>query len=460
MSTIPLRTARPKATALDLGSQASRNASKTRSPKQVCLRLHYGLSPLLWVAPLVCASGGLTGAWAQGVLAPPPPDFAGMPPELRITGPNQPGEMPPIMRPAGANEPLGQIGPVELRPHLLYRFLYGDGVPVRPGENLTTAINELYPGILLNLGSHWAVDYTPVLRFYSNNQFRNATDQAARLDGSAVYREWTFGLSQSYALTSDPLVETGGQTEEAVYSTVLRALYQLSTSTSLELSAHQDFRLMGQNPALPALSDSRRWSTLDWLDYRFGPSLTAGIGAGFGYDSVSPGTDMTFEQPQVRATWRPGEKLSILAAAGVEVRQFLGADVSDAVNPIFGVTASYQLFEATALSLAAARAVAPAYFNNELTVDTTVSGGLRQRLLKHFYLDVRGGYWFTSYSATAGGLDVNRQDNGTFFNVSLNTRFLKRGNAAVFYQYTENSSNEADFTFSGSQVGAELGYHF
>src|SRR5271165_1505478 len=35
-----------------------------------------------------------------------------------------------------------QWGPVNVRPHLLYRFLYGDGVQSAPGQPRTTAINS------------------------------------------------------------------------------------------------------------------------------------------------------------------------------------------------------------------------------------------------------------------------------------------------------------------------------
>jgi hypothetical protein len=397
---------------------------------------------------------------AQGILAPPPTGFSGLSPELQTTGTNLPGVLPPMFTPQPPSEPLAQWGPVQFRPHLLYRFLYGDGIPAQPGQHLTTAINEIYPGILINLGSHWNLDYTPTLRFYSNRQFQDTTDQAVTLAGGTVFRDWTFGFSQSYASSSQPLIETGAQTDLEVFSTSLSARYPMNSVLTLDLGASQTFSYVDQTVAGEALTDSKTWLTQDWLDYQFAPKISAGVGVGFGYDNLSVGTDMTFEQLQGRVTWRPGEKLSLLVSAGVEDLQFVDAHLPDVVEPIFGVTVSYQIFEATALSLAAARTVNPSFFENQITKNTTVAAGLRQRFFENFYLEVGGGYEFSGYSASASGADVNREDNGVFANVKLSTLIWKRITAAAFYVYTENSSSQSRFDVSSSQVGFELGYHF
>ena len=52
-------------------------------------------------------------------------------------------------------------GPVDMRPHFLYRFLYGNGIPAQPGKDTKTVINQVSPGVSLQLGSHWSLDYTP-----------------------------------------------------------------------------------------------------------------------------------------------------------------------------------------------------------------------------------------------------------------------------------------------------------
>jgi hypothetical protein len=54
----------------------------------------------------------------------------------------------------------------------------------------------------------------------------------------------------------------------------------------------------------------------------------------------------------------------------------------------------------------------------------------------------------------------NRLDDYYSFNIRLGSAFLRRGSIAVFYQYTDNSSSQAGYTFSSNQAGLELGYKF
>jgi uncharacterized protein (PEP-CTERM system associated) len=347
-----------------------------------------------------------------------------------------------------------------MRPHLLYRFLYGDGIPARPGEQLKTAINEFYPGIFLGMGSRWNLDYTPTLRYYSNNHFRDSLDHAVSLYGANTFQDWTLGFSQGYVSSSESLAETASQTDQEAFSTAINATYKINSAMSLELGAIQDFTFVDQTQPGAPLTDSRIWSTMDWLDYQVSPKLAAAIGLGFTYDSLSAGSDMTSEQIQGRLTWRPGEKLSVSLSGGFEDRQVLNSDSSDLITPIFGISALYQLLEPTTLSLGASRVVNPALFVNQVTETTSISASLRQRILKRLFLDLSGGYAQNSFHETAFGFNLARQDDLTFFNVRLSTTFLKRGTAAVFYQTSEDTSTDSNFDFSSTQVGFELGYRF
>lgn len=412
---------------------------------------------------LLAAVGLLAAGWqasGQQVLAPPPLDFSGMSPALRTTGTNQPGALPAEVAPASPDQPLLTLGPVQFRPHLMYRFIYGDGIPAAPGDQVKTAINEFYPGILIALGNYWHLDYTPIARFYSSSRFRDSLDHSVSLTGGTTFEDWTLGLSQSYNSSSQPLIQTGTQTDQENFDTRLNAAYHINTAVSLELGASQAFRLMGGNSAGEQLTDSRTWSTMDWLNYQFSQAIGAAIGVGFAYDNVSVGTDMTSEQLQGRLTWRPGQKLFVTASAGFEDRQFLDVKAPDALNPIFGVSASYQVFERTSVSLGANRTVSASYFENQITVADSITAGLRQRLFGKLQLDLTGGYSQTTYQIPVRTVRVARQDSSTFFSARLSVPVLRRATLAVFYQQTENSSSDSGFALSSSQGGLEVGYRF
>ena len=405
-------------------------------------------------------AGFLTAGLAQGVLAPPPPSFSPNAPGVLAGGSDQVANLGSALDSAGLR--LLQWGPVHLRPHLLFRFSYSDGIQSQPGQPSTSTINEVSPGVLFEMGRHWTLDYTPTLRFFSNPSFRDTTDQSVSLNGATTYQDWSFGLSQRYVSSSTPLVETGSQTDQETYTTTVNAAYHVNTDLSLELGVNQNFRFVGAaSQATNSLNDSlASWSTMDWLNYTFWPGFGAAIGVGFGYDDVSVGSDMTYEQLQGRINWRAGDKLSFSFNGGLEVRQFLDSAVPELFNPLFGMSLQYKLFEVTTISLNANRTVSSSYFQNQVTETSSVGASIQQRLLGKLHLVVGGGYANTSYKASSAVLPVQREDNNTFFDVRLTAPFSRRGTLSVFYRASDNSSSKPGLTYSSVQMGLELGYQF
>ncbi len=168
---------------------------------------------------------------------------------------------------------------------------------------------------------------------------------------------------------------------------------------------------------------------------------------------------MTYEQLQARIRWRATDKISFQVHGGLEDRQFLQGSAGSLLNPVAGGLIQYQPFEVTKLSITMDRTVAVSYFQNQVTEGTEVMGDLNQRLLKRLYLDLSGGYHTVKYVG-AGASGTGRRDDYYTFDARLSCPFLKRGTAAVFYQYSNDSSTTPGFTFSSSQVGFELGYRF
>jgi hypothetical protein len=336
----------------------------------------------------------------------------------------------------------------------MYRLSYGDGVPSRSAEEEKTFIHEIIPGVTLSIGDRWSVDYSPVIRFYSSDRFQDGVNHTVGLRGGATYQDWIFGFSHTYASTSDPLVETGRQTGQENHSTALSGVYRINSEVSLEIGLSQSLRFTEE------YNDSLEWSTMDWLNYQVAPPVGLAFGVGGGYVNISDSSDMTFEQVQGRVTFRPGDKFSLLFSGGLDIRQFLDSDVSGPVNPIFAVTAAYQVFEPTSVSLTGSRSVSSSYHNGEITENTSISANVNQRLLKKLYLSLGGGYRTTAYVASEQDGNSNNDRDGFFFNSRLSTGFLERGTVGIFYTYSQYSSNEAIPGYSSSQIGLEIGYRF
>jgi hypothetical protein len=203
---------------------------------------------------------------------------------------------------------------------------------------------------------------------------------------------------------------------------------------------------------------SKEWSTLDWLNYEFWPRLTAGVGAGLGYVNANP--NMVFEQLQGRVGWRATDKISFQVNGGAEFTQVTDDSSNPLVNPILGASIQYQPFEQTKLSLGASRVLNPSYYDNQISVVTSVNGDLRQRLLGKLFLDVSAGYNWNNYTSLVSGVPANAAVDYYSVNVQLSTTFLKRGTFAVFYSYSDNSTTQAGLSYTSNQIGFNIGYRY
>jgi hypothetical protein len=380
---------------------------------------------------------------------------------------------------SGAPGPVGPVtvgpgiplwGPINIHPHLLYTFTYGNGIEARPGQQSRTVINTLAPGFLLDLGKHWSIDYTPSLTFYSSSAFKNTTDESVTLRGDWTYEDWVLGLSQSYVSTSAPLIETGTQTDQEAYATMLTAAYQMGSKMSLQLGLDQNFRdVTGEG-----LSSLKEWITDDWLNYQANRMFGMGIGVILGYDDLDSGSDMPFEQIQGRINFHPGPKLLLTLAGGGEDRQFTGPSAPALVSPIFTASLAYQIFQPTTISANASRAVTPSLYNNQVETVTSVNGSIRQQLSKKLSVEADGSYMTEPQKSVVPGplpqyflglaprstLQEVNNEKITSFRISLSYAVVERANLSVFYTVMDNSSGQANFAYWSHQVGFSLSYRY
>jgi len=401
-------------------------------------------------------------AQAQYVLAP---------------GPQPPDQTPPAMQqasemdvfatvPQTESEPL-KWGPVTLRPHPYYQFLYADGLQYSTNQVAHSIIQTISPGALLEIGRHWTLDYSPLWTIYSNNKFSDNFGQMASLTGGTTYNDWVLGLNQSYSDISALSAETASQTRTKTYDTALNGSYTMNSKMSLDLSLNQNIVSVDQ-VSTNQFSSYKEWSTMNWLNYQFRPRLNAALGAGGGYDDEASSPDMTFEQFQGRVNWRATDKISFQLHGGVEVRQFLSGGTSSLTNsvastlvtPVFDASIQYQPFEQTRISITGSRTVASSYLQDQVTENTSVSANLNQRLLGKLFLDLNGGYQLVKYVSSVNAPGSNREDDYYTFNVQLSRAFLKRGTFAVLYQLSKDNSSLSGYSFTSHQVGFRIGYSY
>lgn len=359
-----------------------------------------------------------------------------------------------------------QYGPVTLRPHVSYGLTYAIGIKSDVNNSTPGGINQqLSPGLTADLGKHWSVDYTPTLMFYSDRQFHNTVDQSASITGSNHYEDWSFGLSQTFNISSDPLTETAAQTDQQQYSTALTAGYAFNDKWSANFGLNQDISLVS------GLQNSYSWSTSGGLNYQFWPRFNVGVNLNSGYTKVesqdgNDNPDTVNESLSVDANWRATDKVSFQVSVGAESQQFLAAGYSDSVDPIFSASIQYQPFQQTQISLSASRTVSASdyYTSAQSSEDTSISLSLNQRVLVKYNLTVGVIYTKTDFTSTFSGfgetLGTIRSDDSYSFNASFGRSFWKRANWSVNYQYTENASSVGGYNQNVNQIGLQLGYSY
>jgi hypothetical protein len=421
-----------------------------------CTRAALGTVLLGWAA---CG----TTVQAQSVLMQPPPVDA-TPPALRDFRASQSGEPLPEAEVVPTDitrwMPPWQAGALTIRPHFGASYSYATGLLTSPGEPSSTTTFQFAPGLLFLLGSHWTLDYTPNLVWFSNNNFQNQVDQNLALNGWGAYEDWIFSLSLGLSSSSEPQVQTGAQTQETSASTALAASCRLNSKVSVDLGLSQTYQSAQDNQSVQGLQTYWQSSTMDWVNYQFWPRFNAGVGLGCGYVNVSSGSDMTFEQLQGRIEWRATDNTSVNLHGGLNDLQSLTGGVAPLLSPVYGLAVTTRLGGKTSLSLTADQTVSPSYFDNQVTESSGVSLGISQALAKKLSLSLSGGYSFVTYYSTASGVSANSANNYTSFTARLTYAFIKRGSISAAYAFSDNLTNQPGLSFTSNQIGIELAYSF
>jgi len=117
------------------------------------------------IGPRLTRYGTLVGslAWAAGAagqaVPTPLPERAPRLAELPTLGRSQLGTAPVVAPfPLPLEDPF-RWGPVHVRPHVTYRYSASSGLQARPGQSSDSAIQDVSPGVLLELGDRWRMDY-------------------------------------------------------------------------------------------------------------------------------------------------------------------------------------------------------------------------------------------------------------------------------------------------------------
>jgi len=396
---------------------------------------------------------GAKAAFSQGVVDPEPQSISTTLQQAGI-----PQNRDASSTSANSNRQISdspfQWGSLNLAPHFLYRFLYGDGIQAAPGHPLVTAIDSISPGFILEESNVWTLDYTPTWNLYSNHAFRDTLDQSVNLLARKAYEDWTAQFVQGYSYSAEPLIETGSQTSERNYTSTLDVTNRLSDRVLVDIDLNQDLQYAVGFP------DNLTWSNQDWLHFRPAPELDTAVGSGLGYVVESEGSDSAYVRPEAQFIWSPTNKISMSLTAGLEHREYYGRSSPSLNSPIYNVSLEYTPVEATKVTFTGSRQISPSLFEDQSNRSTQWTAGIEQGLIQHLHLSASIEYSTVDYIATNEALASIRNDEILSYNARLSTTLLRRGTIAILLQRSHDLSTIASFRYSSSQIGMELSYRY
>lgn len=379
-----------------------------------------------------------------------------------------------LSQPAAPTDAPFQYGDLSLHPHLLMSSIYGLQLPARDGRRVASMIYTAAPGLRVDLGQNWSLDYSATWTNYTARALEDTVGHAARLAGAWTWQDWTLQLSEIYRKSSPLLIETGGQTPQRTWATQVSAARSFGRALNFQTSASLNERYGEIFP------DTRDWATMNWLTIQLTPQFQTGLGFGAGYTDIVGEPDATNQRYLARVSWIPTEKLSLDLDAGIEARRSRAAGAEATRNPVFNAAVVYRPFAVTQVIVGGSRTVTNSYFQGQVTDTTSWNVALQQRLLGRFYLSTAYSHREAEFSAVRLMLPVilppddpeaplvgppvislpGRSDRVETVTIRLTTTLLKRCTLAASFQRSYHRSNQAAFNYTSTQFGVEFGCRF
>jgi hypothetical protein len=295
--------------------------------------------------------------------------------------------------------------------------------------------------------SFFFIRYTPTGRLFIDHSDEDALDHDAALVARWQMAYLTLGMRSQFQHLTTPDLDVGGLVRRDIFSQEFSGMYNYSDRTSFESL------LLGSIRHYSTHIDSREVAAQNWINYRAGSWTEVALGGTIGALDVEHANTQRYEQALARVRYDVTERTQLEAHGGAEFRQ---TDDDDRVTPVFGVTARYSPYDATLLSVQAARRVESSAATPNLNIEYT--GGTvsaQQRFAQHYYLGLVVSYENAHYYGIDGSL-FSRDDD--VFSIEPNFRVVLSRSAAVQagYVYRTDSSTISRFTFDQNQVFVQL----
>jgi len=342
--------------------------------------------------------------------------------------------------------------------------VYDDNIFISPNK-ISDYITQINLMADYRVGNDKAIDagtfdifYSPSFDIYANHSAQDSFNNYAGAQYQYRFSKLTLGIQQTYNRNSSTSAPAGTLVTIANYVTRASADYAVSSKLSVVGVFTQNIN----NYDSPGFSDSNEWIGDLYFLYKYDSKLSLGFGPKFGWLDVTLAPNQTYQDLLGRANYNYSKKLSFTADAGVEIREYQGPAAYDKVAGVFNVSAIYQPFTNTTLTLACGRQFEPSYnLYGQDYMASRVSLTGRQRFLQEFYYNLQVGYENDAYQSAGVALTgAARNDNYYFVSTGFDWNPNSWLTGSVWHKYQADNSNFSGFTFNDNQVGISAGFRY
>ena len=372
-----------------------------------------------------------------------------------LPGPQPIGKQPLISPPGGSP----------------FRFHFGLDTSVYYDDNIYTSRKWEVDDIIFRISPHFGIDmgdvdglvdnygilrYSPVFNIYNENEAENTLDHDATFEGQLRFGRLAIHGYSRFQRLRDAQPDVGSRYDEDVFTNALRAVYNVSPKTNLEVGAKNVITDHGGDDSL---FDSTEWIYDVVGEYVVSDKTRIGLGYAYGIlDVDGTSTDQTYDRPFGRFRWYPTGKLSLESIVGVDIRDL---QTGSRDTFVYDVSLQYNPRAGTAMHFSTYRDIEPSVFFEDQNFDTTgIDFKIEQRVGPRWYAGFEAGYEWADYYAVDATTASPRDDEYYFLHPSLTYAFRDWMNLEFWYRYRSNESTIAAFDYDNNQFGVSMNVVF
>jgi len=353
--------------------------------------------------------------------------------------------------PKAYGDHLIQLGPIGMSAAANYGYTWIYDLPYVGGKTADVNLQTYSANALLFLGNTWTFDYSPSWQRYSSHLFRDSFNQSVRAVAVDNFGPVYVTFEQDYRRSDDVLLETGVQTREDTFTTMLSTSMPFNQLFSLEFDGNQNLRFPEDQAIV------RDWTGQLWGTFNVLPTVQLGVGLGSSYLNMDPGVNSWTNDYNARVTWKASNKLQVSGTAGEERRHFQHTGF-DAMNSMhYTASLLYSPIEGTELGASLMRGVSPTLMRDTLSRNESQSAQFRQKVFRSSYLSAQYQHIKSDYLIL--GL-VGRGDTSNIYTFAAEIPATRHGTLRLSYSIEKNDSSFSLYARNVKRVGLNLSFRF